>query len=84
MGAAVVVAAIAVSAAVLLSDDETVRQQVGLQVISLRVHGDGLDPRYAAAARRPGSRASRVRRPSSSGRTRNRWPTVPRWVRPTG
>ncbi len=51
MGAAVVVAAIAVSAAVLLSDDETVRQQVGLQVISLQVHGDGLDPRYATAAR---------------------------------
>ena len=51
MGAAVVVAAIAVSAAVLLSDDETVRQQVGLQVIPLRVHGDGLDPRYATAAR---------------------------------
>jgi hypothetical protein len=51
VGAAVVVAAIAVSAAVLLSDDETVRQQVGLQVISLQVHGDGLDPRYATAAR---------------------------------
>ncbi|SNS10404.1 hypothetical protein SAMN06893096_10225 [Geodermatophilus pulveris] len=49
--AAVVVAAIAGSAAVPLSNDETVRQQAALQGDPPPDHGDGLSPRYATAAR---------------------------------